>query len=329
MTGWQHAAGEDALNLETIYRAEQLITPYIHQTPVLTSKALDAKTGARLYFKCENLQHTGAFKFRGACHALLQLTKAERAAGVYTVSSGNHGAALACAGHLLGVAVEVAVPSNAPDVKKKHMARFGAKITEIEPGMAAREAFVANKCTKTDALFVPPYDHPAIIAGQATAALELIKSTPDLNSLIAPVGGGGLLSGTAMVGHSQEINVYGAEPESVNDAWESLQLGSIQPAKGVRSICDGLLTSLGKHTFPILQRYVKEILCISEQEIVDAMHLIWQELKVVVEPSSATVLAAVIKYPSQFHGHRIGLILSGGNVDVSKLPWPVELMERP
>ncbi|RTE86522.1 MULTISPECIES: threonine/serine dehydratase [Gammaproteobacteria] len=329
MTGWQHAAGVDALNLQTIYQAEQLIAPHIHCTPVLTSRGINELVGAKLYFKCENLQRTGAFKFRGACHALLQLNSEQRKAGVYTVSSGNHGAALACAGEKLGIPVHVGVPKNAPRVKKQNMQRYHAKITELELGMAARDAFVEEQQQHSREIFIPPYNHPTIIAGQATASLELIKAVPDLNALVAPVGGGGLLAGTCMVGHSQDIPVFGAEPVNVNDAWESLQKGAIQKEKGLKSICDGLLTRLGEYPFEVIQSFVKDILCITEEEIVEAMYLIWQELKVVIEPSSATVLAAVIKHKAQFQKQRIGLIISGGNVDIARLPWHVDKLESP
>lgn len=328
MTGWQHIAGPDALNLDLINRAEKLIAPYIVQTPVLQSPVLNALANAQLFFKCENLQHTGAFKFRGAIHALLNLTADQREQGVYTVSSGNHGAALAAAGKILGIPVQVAVPTNAPSVKKENIANNGAEIIEIEPGMAAREAFIENKQTQSQRVFIPPYDHPLIMAGQGTAALELVKAVPDLDALISPLGGGGLLSGTAMVGHSQSIPVFGIEPELANDAWLSLQAGSIQSALPPKSICDGLLTSLGEHTFPVLQAYVEEVLLVTEDEVIIAMQQLWQALKVMVEPSSATVFAAVCKYPKYFEGKRVGLILSGGNVDVSRLPWPVTLLEK-
>lgn len=325
---WQHAAGHEALQLDTIHRAHQLIEPYVVNTPVLDNPILNELTGAQLFFKCENLQRTGAFKFRGACHALLQLPKKARQAGVYTVSSGNHGAALACAGQILNIAVTVAVPANAPAAKKANIARYGAEIVEIEPGMAAREAIIKDwQQQRPGARFIPPYNHEHIIAGQATAALELIKRIADLDALIAPVGGGGLLSGSAMVAHSQGLPMYAAEPEQVDDAWASLQSGQIEPAKGPLSICDGLLTSLGDKTFPIIRNHVDEIIRVSDNDVVQAMQLIWQELKVVVEPSSATVLAAVIKRADLFKGKRVGLILSGGNLDLTRLPWQVTPLE--
>lgn len=327
MNAWQHLAGHDSLNLHAIQQASELLADYVVPTPVLSSPALNELTGAKLHFKCENLQRTGAFKFRGACHALLQLPKERRQAGVYTVSSGNHGAALACAGQLLGIKVEVAVPTNAPAVKKANIHRYGAHVTEIEPGMTARDNILQYWQETSRGTFIPPYDHPHIIAGQGTAALELFKARPDLDVLLAPVGGGGLLAGTAMVGRSQELRVYGAEPSRVDDAWASLQSGQIEPARGARSICDGLLTSLGQHTFPVLQRYLESILRVPESAIVAAMELIWQELKVVVEPSSATVLAALQEYPEIFQGQQVGLILSGGNLDVRQLPWTTQLLE--
>ncbi|MCC5879691.1 MAG: pyridoxal-phosphate dependent enzyme [Idiomarina sp.] len=326
---WQYAAGSEALQLDAINRAHQLIEPFVVNTPVLQNAYLDELSGARLYFKCENLQRTGAFKFRGACHALLQLTKAQRAAGVYTVSSGNHGAALACAGDILNIKVTVAVPRSAPAVKKANIKRYRAQIIEIEPGMQAREAAVAKLTTEQpDATFIPPYNHEHIIAGQATAALELIKVVPDLAGMIAPVGGGGLLSGSAMVAHSQGLPMYAAEPELVNDAWASLQSGQIEPARSPDSICDGLLTNLGDKTFPIIRDHVDEIFCVSEQQVVAAMQLIWQHLKVIVEPSSATVLAAILSHTARFEGQPLGLIISGGNVDITRLPWQVERLEH-
>lgn len=329
MTGWQHIAGADDLNLNLILRAEKLIASYIVQTPVLNSPCLDhavggADAGTQLWFKCENLQKTGAFKFRGACHALLHLTAEQRQAGVYTVSSGNHGAALAHAGQILGVPVHVAVPNNAPKVKKQNIARFGAQITEIEPGMAAREAQVKYWQEFSSMQFIPPYDHPLIIAGQGTAALELVKEQPELDGILAPLGGGGLLSGTAMVAHSQGIPVWGVEPELAADGAASIKAGLIQPAMPPRSICDGLLTSLGSHTFPVLQNYVSEVLLVSDTEVIRAMKALWQSLKVIVEPSSAVVYAGVCKYPELFAGKRLGLILSGGNVDLERIPWTGE-----
>lgn len=297
-----------------IQQAATLIAPYAIKTPVLRSDALDKIAGAKLYFKCEHLQKTGAFKFRGALHALLQLSDAERAQGVYTVSSGNHGAALACAGQLLNTHIEVAVPSSAPAKKQQNIARYQPKMTPLEPGMAAREAFVATKQQQSEAHFIPPYDHPHIIQGQGTAALELLQAQPELQILITPLGGGGLLSGTCLTGRALGIEaVYGAEPELANDAYESLQQGSIQPAKPPKSVCDGLLTSLGQHTFPVLQQHLTEVLVITDEESLAAQALIKTHLHEAVEPSAAITLAAILKYPEKFRGKNVGLILSGGN----------------
>lgn len=326
MAAWQSAAGFGAINLAAVHQAEQLIAPYIVKTPVLQSAALNSLVGGELFFKCENLQRTGAFKFRGACHALLQLIEVQRTAGVYTVSSGNHGAALACAGQMLNIPVHVAVPTTAPAIKKANIARYGARITEIAPGMQAREQFITQQVHSPE-IFIPPYNHPDVIVGQGTAALELIKETPDLDCLITPVGGGGLLAGTCMVGTSQSMQVYAAEPEHADDAWASLQSGKIEPARGLVSICDGLLTQLGELTFPIIQSDAAAILKVSDHDVVSAMQAIWQELKVIVEPSSATVLAAVLAHKALFQGRRTGLILTGGNLDVRCLPWPVTPLE--
>lgn len=299
---------------ERIQQAATLIAPYAINTPVLRSDALDNLAGAKLYFKCEHRQQTGAFKFRGAMHALLQLSEAERAQGVYTVSSGNHGAALACAGQLLNTQIEVAVPTSAPAKKQQNIARYQPKITSLEPGMAAREAFVAQQRTSSPAHFIPPYDHPHIIQGQGTAALELLQAQPDLQVLIAPLGGGGLLSGTCLTGRALGVQaIYGAEPELANDAYESLQQGRIQPAKPPKSVCDGLLTSLGQHTFQVLTQHLTAVLVITDEETLAAQALIKTHLGEQVEPSAAITLAAVLKNPEKFQGKHVGLILSGGN----------------
>lgn len=316
------------MQLDMVHQAHQLIEPYIVHTPVLQNPSLNSLSGARLFFKCENLQRTGAFKFRGACHALLQLPKAQREAGVYTVSSGNHGAALACAGQLLNIPVTVAVPANGSAAKRANIARYNATIVKIEPGMEARQAIIAEwQKTRPAARFIPPYNHEHIIAGQGTAALELIKEQPNLDCLIAPVGGGGLLSGSAMVAHSQSLPMLAAEPAAVDDAWASMQSGQIEPARSNPSICDGLLTNLGDKTFPIIRDHVEQIIRVSEEAVIDAMKLIWQELKMVVEPSSATVLAAVLQEQAYFNGKAVGLILSGGNIDIERLPWQVETLK--
>ena len=309
---WQH---------QDIQQAAQRLAPYHVLTPCLRNDYLDALSGAQLWFKCENLQRTGAFKFRGACNALLQLSEQQRQQGVFTVSSGNHGAALACAGQLLAIPVQVAVPNNAPQVKKDNIARYCQHITEIAPGMAAREQFI-NARQQQPGTLIPPYNHAHIIQGQATAAWELCQQQPQLDTLLAPLGGGGLLSGTVRVARSLGIEqVIGAEPANADDAYQSLRSGQLQPARPPESVCDGLLTSLGEHTFAILQAGLDRVLLVDDEQVIDAMQLLWLHLKMVVEPSSAITLAAVLAYPEYFSGRQVGIILSGGNVDLKRLPW--------
>lgn len=294
--------------------AAQRIAPMVVHTPVLHSDTLNQATGCTLYLKAEHLQHTGAFKYRGACNALLQLTPQERAAGVFTVSSGNHGAALAAAGQQLGIAVRVGVASNASAVKRANMARYQADLVTIEPGMAARESFAAEQ-QKTGQVFIPPYNHPHIIAGQGTAALELIQTVGELDVLLSPLGGGGLLAGSAIAARALGVTqVFGVEPELAADGWASLQQGRIQPAMPPLSICDGLLTSLGSHTFPLLQQLIDGVLLVNDDEVLAAQQLCLQTTGEWIEPSSATVIAAIKRYPGQFKGLRVGAIISGGNV---------------
>jgi threonine dehydratase len=294
--------------------AAQRIAAMVVHTPVLHSDALNLATGCSLYLKAEHQQHTGAFKYRGACNALLQLTPQQRAAGVFTVSSGNHGAALAAAGQQLGIAVRVGVASNASAVKRANMARYGAELITIEAGMAAREAFAAEQ-QQTGRVFIPPYNHPHIIAGQGTAALELIQTVGDLDVLLAPLGGGGLLSGSAVAARVLGVTqVFGVEPELAADGWASLRQGSIQPAMPPLSICDGLLTSLGSHTFPLLQQLLDGVLLVDDEQVLAAQQLCLQTTGEWIEPSSATVIAAITRYAEQFKGLRVGVIISGGNV---------------
>jgi len=304
---------------KSIQAAASRIQNHAVETPVRTSEALNKLTNARLYFKCENLQRTGAFKFRGALNALLQLDASQRQQGVYTVSSGNHGAALACAGQLLDIKVTVAVPSNAPSVKRRNIESYAADIVTIEPGMAAREAFVASQ-QDSGQCFIPPYDHPHIIQGQGTAALELIQQVDQehhetLDVVLTPLGGGGLLSGSCITAKANHVTtVYGAEPELADDAYQSLQQGVIQPAKPPQSICDGLLTSLGQHTFAILRKHLTEVLRVDDAQTLAAQQLLHEHLQLWVEPSAAITLAAIRAYPAYFENQRVGVILSGGNV---------------
>lgn len=301
------------LDYSHIQQAATLIAPMVRRTTVLVSLKLNEALGAHVWLKCEHLQHTHAFKYRGACHALLQLTEAERSQGVVTVSSGNHGAALAAAGQQLKIPVRVGIAENASPVKRANMERYGAELIPIAPGMAAREAFIEQQ-RPMGRVIIPPYDHPHIIAGQGTAAHELLLEQPQLDCLIAPLGGGGLLSGTAIAAKAMGVpKVYGVEPELAADGQASFRTGKRQPAMPPLSICDGLLTSLGDHTFPLIQQHVDDILLVSDAEALAAQQLIFRLTEQLIEPSSATVIAAIQRYPKLFKDQRIGVIISGGN----------------
>ena len=308
---------------EDIEAAMRLIGPHVHRTPVLTSKQLDAISGARLFFKCENFQKVGAFKFRGATNAVLNLTEAQRAAGVVTHSSGNHAAALAHAAVMRGVKAYIVMPSSAPEVKKRAVEGYGAEITFCEPTLAAREAAAAGVIDRTGATMIHPYDNFYIIAGQGTAAMELLEEVPGPDAVLAPVGGGGLLSGSAITTRhmAPAAKIYGAEPLLADDAARSLRTGAIQPALPPHTIADGLLTSLCERTFTVIKNNVDDILTVTEEQIIAAMTLMWTRMKIVVEPSSAVPLAAVLANRELFSGKKVAIIVSGGNADLSKLPF--------
>ena len=308
---------------EDIEAARRLISAHVHRTPVLTSKQLDAISGAKLFFKCENFQKVGAFKFRGATNAVLNLTEAQRAAGVVTHSSGNHAAALAHAAVSRGVKAYIVMPSSAPEVKKRAVEGYGAEITFCEPTLAAREAAAAGVIERTGATMIHPYDNFYIIAGQGTAAMELLEEVPDPDAVLAPVGGGGLLSGSAITTRhmAPAAKIYGAEPLLADDAARSLRSGAIQPALPPRTIADGLLTSLCERTFAVIKENVDDILTVTEEQIIEAMTLMWTRMKIVVEPSSAVPLAAVLANRDLFSGKKVGIIVSGGNADLSELPF--------
>lgn len=311
--------------LTDIRQAAERIRPYAHRTPVLTNTSLDEQTGAQVFLKCENLQKVGAFKFRGACNAVFSLAKEEAARGVATHSSGNHAQALALAARLRAVPAYIVMPENAPAVKKAAVAGYGGQITYCKPSLHARETTLAQVVQETDATVIHPYNNFQVIAGQGTAALELLEEIPDLDVVIAPVGGGGLLSGTAIAtkGLSPGIRVLGAEPEIADDAYRSLQAGRILPSENPRTIADGLLTSLGSLTFPIIQQNVEQIITVSEAGIVAAMKFIWERAKIIIEPSAAVPVAVLWERKVDLSGLRVGLILSGGNVDLDRLPWQV------
>lgn len=306
-----------------IQKAHQLVKTYIHRTPVLTSQTLNKITGCQLYFKCENFQKAGAFKFRGATNAVFSLEKEEAQRGVLTHSSGNHAGALSLAASLRNIPAYIVMPKNAPEVKKIAVKTYGGIITECEPTLEDREKTAEKVRKRCGASLVHPYNNEKIIAGQATATVELLEDVNNLDIILAPVGGGGLLSGTAIAATSlnPNITVYGCEPKNADDAFQSFHVGKIIPVKNPNTIADGLRTSLGDKTFPIIKKLVKDILLVSEEEIVKAMRLIWERMKIIVEPSAVVPFAAVLRHQNEWSGKRIGLILSGGNVDVRNLPF--------
>lgn len=310
-------------DLASIQAAAARLGEDIHRTPVMRSRALDALGDARLHFKCENFQRGGSFKLRGALNALRSLDAATAARGVLTHSSGNFAAALSLAAGLLEIPAHVVMPENAPAMKVTAVRAYGGRIRFCAPTLAAREEGADSLAKETGATFIHPYDDHAIIAGQGTAALELLAEQPDLDVLVAPVGGGGLMSGCAIAGRglSATLELIGAEPAGADDAFRSLLAGIRLPQENPRTIADGLRTSLGERNFPILQRLLAGIVTVSEDEILGAMRLIWERLKIIVEPSGAVPLAAVLSAPARFRGRRVGLVLSGGNVDLDDLPW--------
>jgi threonine dehydratase len=306
-----------------ILSAAERIQPFVHRTPIVTCSAVDHRLGASLFFKCEHFQKVGAFKFRGACNAVFALDDTRCRNGVIAHSSGNHAQALALAAKIRGIPAFIVMPSNAPEVKKAAVAEYGARITFCEPTLEARELTQARIISETGAVEIHPYDNYEVIAGQATAALELLNERPDIDIIVAPVGGGGLLAGTALSAHfhNRRVEVFGAEPANADDAQRSLLAGRIIPSDNPKTIADGLLTSLGSRNFPILQRHLKSIVLASEASIVDYMRFFWERSKMVIEPSAATALAAIAENKQLFSGRKIGVILSGGNVDLSRLPW--------
>jgi len=307
--------------IDDIRAAADRIRPFVHRTPVMTCDAIDRMAGASLFLKCENLQKVGAFKARGATNAVMSLDDAAAARGVATHSSGNHAAALALAAATRGVPAQVVMPATAPQVKKDAVAGYGASITECEPTLDARERTLAGVVERTGATFIHPYDDPVVVAGAGTAALELLQEVPDLEAVITPVGGGGLLSGTAIACASVGVEVYGAEPEGADDAFRSIRDGRIYPSVNPRTICDGLLTSLSELTYTIIRGRAAGVLTVPDEAVVEAMRLIWTRAKLVVEASAAVTLGAVLVHPERFQGRRLGLVLSGGNVDLDHLPW--------
>jgi threonine dehydratase len=314
---------DESPTLADLLAAAQRIAPYALRTPVLTSRRVDEWLGCRAYFKCENLQRTGAFKFRGACNAVMSLSDADAAKGVVTHSSGNHGAALAEAARLRGIRASVVMPANASRTKREAVETYGATVVECEPTLQAREETARRIIEESGATLIHPFDDVRVIAGQATAALELHAEIPQLDVVVCPVGGGGLAAGTALATHfrAPQCRVVLGEPEAVDDAFRSLRVGRILPVDKTDTIADGLKTSLGERTFPIIRAHVETIVTVSEAEIIEAMRFVWTRMKQIIEPSSAVALAAVRKDRSRFAAQNVGIILSGGNVDLDDLPW--------
>jgi len=309
--------------VEDIVNAFERIKTLVHYTPVMTCEAINKMTGAELFFKCENFQKVGAFKYRGATNAVLQLNSDQKARGVTTHSSGNHAAALALAAAKNGVKAHIVMPDNAPEIKKKAVAAYGGEITFCEGTLKAREEMVAVVQKKTGATLIHPYNQFDVICGQGTASLELLQQIPDLNIIMAPVGGGGLLSGTAtyVKGSHPHIEVIAGEPEMANDAFQSFKQGQLIPVENPQTVADGLRTSLGHITFEIISKKVDDIYTVSEESIVKAMRLVWERMKIIIEPSSAVPLAVVLENELKFKDKKIGIIFTGGNVDLENLPF--------
>lgn len=308
---------------EALRECHSKIQPYIHKTPVLTSHLLNERTGATLFFKCENFQRGGSYKMRGATHATLLKKEEGHLPGVVTHSSGNFAQALSLAAKSLNIPAYIVMPKNAPGVKKRAVDQYGGSVFECEPTLEAREAEAERIGKETGAIFIHPSNDPMVMLGQGTAALELLEEVETLDHIVVPVGGGGLLGGTALATafFGGPCEAIGAEPLAVDDAYRSLQAGRIMGNESTDTIADGLKTVLGSYTFPVIQQYVRTILRVTEGEIIQAMHLIWERMKIVVEPSSAVALAAVFKDPVRFKGKRVGIVISGGNVDLANLPF--------
>lgn len=313
------------ISRETIFEAHDRIRPHIHRTPVLTNQTINQRAGAELYFKCENFQKIGAFKARGGMNAVLQVAQNQEGTAITTHSSGNHAQAVAFAARQVGMPAYIVMPRTAPQVKKDAVRGYGAEVIECEPTLDAREQGVRDIMERTGAVLVHPFDDERVIAGQATAAKELIEDAgaDPFDTILAPVGGGGLLSGTALTTHylSPTTRVVAGEPQGAADAVLSFRSGRVEKAPFVNTIADGLLTTLSERTLTIIREHVTDILTVSDAEIIAAMRLIWERMKIIIEPSCAVPLAAVLKYPEEFAGQKIGIILTGGNVDLGKLPF--------
>ncbi len=317
-----------AATLQDVRDAAERIAGHAHRTPVMTSSTLDARAGRRIFLKCEQFQKVGAFKFRGALNAVLCLGDEQARRGVVTHSSGNHAQALALAARLRGIPAFVVMPRNAPAAKRRATEGYGAQVVLCEPTVTEREATAARVQAETGATPIPPYDHPPIIAGQGTIALELVAQVPDLDAIVAPVGGGGMISGIAIAAHGLDpsLRIFAAEPSGADDAACSKAAGHLIPQTSPDTICDGLLTSLGDHTWPVVRDRVEEVITVDDDAVLAAMRLIWERAKLVIEPSAATGVAAVLSAPFRaLDGlDRVGVVLSGGNLDLDRLPWSTD-----
>ena len=311
------------VTLKDIESAHERIRPFIHRTPVLTNSSIDNLIGAKLFFKCENYQKAGSFKIRGASNAVELLLDEEFKRGVATTSSGNHGAALSMAVTRRGGKTKVVMPHNTPKIKVNNVERNGGEVVWCEPDQKYRESVLKDVVDKTGATVVHPYNDERIMAGQGTCVKELLEDVPDLDSIVSPVSGGGLLSGSLLAAKNMKssITVYGAEPEEADDAYQSLKLGRIVPNKTINTICDGLRAQIGSKTFPVIQNLVDDIIPIAEEDIINALRMIWERLKIIVEPSCSIALALIINNKQLFEGRNVGLIMSGGNLDLDSLPW--------
>lgn len=309
--------------LKDVKAAVKRVSPYVHNTPVLTSGTIDRMLDATVFFKCENFQRMGAFKIRGATNAILQLSEDEQARGVITHSSGNFAAALALAARSLGVKASIVMPSDASNVKKEAVHGYGGYIIECKPGLKNREALMKKELERTGATFIHPSNDMNVILGNATAVMEMAEEVDTMDVVIAPVGGGGLLAGTALATNHLHyyIESIGAEPFGADDAYLSLKTGKIQPSINPMTIADGLKTQLGDQNFPIIQKFVSKIIRVEESEIIHAMRFIWERMKIVIEPSSAVAVAALFRNRMEFKNRRVGVILSGGNADLDSLPF--------
>ncbi|QCX02182.1 pyridoxal-phosphate dependent enzyme [Aggregatimonas sangjinii] len=308
---------------ETLAACRKRISSYVHNTPVLSSRLINELIGAEMFFKCENFQRAGAYKMRGATNAILQLPDGQRAKGVVTHSSGNFAQAVALAAKSLGVKAHIVMPTSAPEVKKVGVKQYEGIIYECQPTLAARQAMADKIAEETGATFLHPSNDINVIIGQGTAAMELLEDQPDLHAIFCPVGGGGLIAGSALAAHflGRDCKVYGGEPFEADDAYRSLQSGKIEGNETVNTIADGLRTTLGDKNFPIIKEHVTEIFRVTEDEIVAAMRLVWERMKIIIEPSSAVTLAALIRNKKSFRNRRVGVIISGGNVDLNNLPF--------